>query len=751
MLVSIHSNNARQLARDYRQAKTDIDGSIDRLGSLVQQGAELLGTHQPPAVDLFTQVSTGLGAAAEDLEWRIDYIEESDRSFEFNGKLIINGMPSQEPEGTMSADELADAFRQLIGENDRFRQRDMDAILEGLREFVNDDFGSPEWDDIIDYWNEELEDRDLQEDLADAMERLNRTEIAADQLAALIGELEANEGDPWFLADVFEQLGPEATLELTEIVGVVSWRKALAGNGHGPELEHDPQEMSRVLSEALGEASFATEPVGRHGRLGPVLGDDWFDQLLDEGVIEVNGWPFDDYEVLHDGLPALFGDGVFRTEVASDVGVVGMRVMNHEVRVDRGVGSPFYDGFAELGTSWEKRGGDLLAPATKDPEAASNVLNHTYDDGRTGTAIIADGDFDNMNQELVAAIYGPLIVAGTVEAEDLAVTDGVVTDPELLEQAWTAKTDLFEAIEAHRADVEYGPELTMAFATVVADTIPHAMVVSEKSGDGFIVTEGEQVPSDRAGIHLSEEQLTWLLGALFRDEAARFELGVVIAVTQRFGVLEDAGPNAYEGAGELHGAWINGYNVAILENAVDADAEQARINDLIDGGWDGVQVVAGLLPGGGTAIKVVGHVDSVLGAFGEDAVHEQFHLPENNVAEARGVAGREIRETRDEARHFVFDRAFERMQADLVVNGGDPSALAGTSAAIFERVSSHPDIAGFEPGVTTIHDIRTDGERSWDAYLSVTETMIATEPGLEESLRHYWDGLQSAWIGESNE
>ncbi len=737
-IISINPGPARDLVGEMRHAASTV-GKVERdLEPLLVEAVSLIGG-LPDVTGLLGVLSEDLSDDAKDLEWRIDYLEASDRAVPLPEGRIGGRM--HEP--TMTASELAEAFRNVLAADDHLRRDDLDTILDGLKAYTRHDSGDPEWDEVVDFWNDDLDDNELRSDLADVADRLNRIDITLADVAFLLDELEAHSAQPRFLAQVFNDLGPEATLDLTETISILAYTDALSSRNHGPDFDIDPITMRTTLSNALGDASHGTRPNPRQeGRLD-LLSDYWFDRLFEHGIETHDVLFGSDRVIVHDGLPALFADGDFRTDVAAKAGIVGMQILNHEVTVERGAASPLYPGFAELETAWESRGGMLVQPATADPRAAATVLAHEYGDGRTGVEVIADGDFDNMQHDRVGAIYGPLVFSGTVEAERLAVTDGIVTDPDLLQIVFGNKKSLFDTIEGHRADVEYGPELTMAFAHVVADTLPHVMVVEAKVDPGFVAISGEPVPSDWSGIHISSEELKWVLGALFQNDDAREYLGVEIAFVQRAGLLENASPRSFNKAGELAGAWINGYNVASIERAQDAEAEIAAINAWVDRGWSAVEITADLVPGGGTALKVVGHVNDALDLVGEGPLHTYLHRSGSEVAGAEAQAESRVFASHNHARRFVFDRAFTLMQAELSVSDGDTEALSPTSAAIFELVMDSDHMPDITLGETTIHELESlpNGE---NALNSLAGSAAARDGVLFVEFGSFREGLSEA-------
>ncbi len=764
MRITINPAPARALVDSYNGAARTVSLAATELAPLLAEADQLLGVSSD-VVGLLHDLADDLREDAKDLDWRIDYLEHSDRAIQLpSGRITAKHM--HEP--TMSASELAQALKALTSTDDHLRDRHVEALLDGVKAYARHDSASPEWNEIVDFWNEDLDDPALRSDLADAADRLNRIDATSAEIEFLLDELEAHSGNPHFLATVFNDIGPQATLELTELMSLLAWKEALSSDEHGPNLTVDPIAMRTTLSNALGQASQATRPNPRQPGTLWALGDYWFDQLLESGIETHDVLFGDDRTILHDGLPALFADGEFRTGVAAEVGVIGMKVMNHEITVERGPGSPLYEGFDQLETAWEDRGGHLLNPSTKDPIAAATVLAFEYDDGRTGVQIVADGDFDNMNRDRAGAIYAPLVLAGTIEAERLAVTDGTVTSPELLYTVFGNKKTLFDTIESHRATVDYGPELTMAFAHVVADTLPHVLAVASKGEPGFVVVDGATMPSDRAGIHLDEEQLKWIAGAIFRDTDARAHLAGAMVLLQRTTLLGEPTGQDFQRAAQLHGAIINGYNRADIADAVDRDAEIAAINSWIDRGWAGVQIGADLVPLLGEGVALAGHANDGLNLLGHDPLHEQLHLDSSELTTAMGQAQSRIHDVYDEGRLFVFDRAFERMQIQLAANGGDPKALPDDLAAIFEAVSTHPDITEFTPGETTLYEIRTaglkenevagEGSPAFDhqplaehALASIAEDMTVNGAVLFEQWSAYGQGIEQSAVGESNE
>lgn len=315
--------------------------------------------------------------------------------------------------------EMADDLRALLASTGELSDDEIEDLIErweehaGMAAFaVGETYDGVEiteenragviWSAVVDgeAWDDALPG-DVVEDVLDVSARLA---VVAD--------------DPGYTAALFEDLGGEDTAGLARMVAVAAWSDTYTSGGE----PFDAVEAIAPISTALGTAS-------RSGSLPDAYWDDLFDQATTTETVEhpnLGFWGDDEVEVLDDAWPALFSAGTFAPEVATRIGQGGINVLHGQtaggtlLQVDRGIGSPFHDGFGRMSTSWEDRGTVLLEAATRTPEAATELL---LDD--RNVAVLTDEHFDRADGEaatehspswdVVGDEVGAFIEAGTIE------------------------------------------------------------------------------------------------------------------------------------------------------------------------------------------------------------------------------------------------------------------------------------------------------------------------------------------------
>lgn len=323
----------------------------------------------------------------------------------------LTGSPEQ------LADEYADIIADLdVGEDDI--QDLQDALSAALAEVTNEASHSSQ------PWPSEAELAERAWERVRLMEEWDEIDVSiGERLAEASAKLERRANDPTYTADFFEALGPENALALAETASIIAWNDMYAGIGGVPST----RTTIETVSEALATAS-------------PRLGRDYVDELVDLGLTEehedTNGIWFGggrDYLELNDALPLLFTSGEFSTEFSEVIGQLGIDVLagedadGNEIDVDKGVGSPFFDGFDELQTAWQGRGVVLVEAAARNAGAANELLRSD----RNAELLTSDQfvwrertlspDLET-NWDLVAPAVRDLIIAGAIDFADVSPT-----------------------------------------------------------------------------------------------------------------------------------------------------------------------------------------------------------------------------------------------------------------------------------------------------------------------------------------
>ena len=191
----------------------------------------------------------------------------------------------------------------------------------------------------------------------------------------------------------------------------------------------------------------------------------------------------------------------------------------------------------------------------------------------------------------------------------------------------------------------------------------------------------------------------------------------------------------------LHAAPVDRLSERVLfaEQVVrEIEAANARVDTL----FGGVEFAAQFVPYGPQAIEATGDLDDLLELAGVNPIEDFGHADTDGIVEAARTSARsEVHASDVRARHFVFGRAYEQMQAELLTAG--PDALSDTSRAIFDHMQTEPALAqAFSPGETTIAELRSAGAETWNEYDSATELLSATVPELNRRLGQFNSGLE---------
>lgn len=322
---------------------------------------------------------------------------------------------------TGSPDQLADEFAGIVADLD-VGPDEIEDLQQDLR--VALDQVTQEASHSQQPWPSESELADRAWERVRLLERWDEIPVSiGNRLADATSKLDRRADDPAYTEEFFDALGPENALALAETAAIVAWNDVYAQNGTTPSTRHTVE----VVSEALATAS-------------PGLGRDYVDQLVELGLTEehedTNGfWPGGgrDYLELNDALPLLLSSGDFSTEYSEVIGQLGIDVLAGEnadgtdIDVDKGIGSPFMDGFENLETAWQGRGVVLVDAAARDAGAANTLLQNDRN-----AELLTDDQFvwreRTMNVDLetdwdvVGSSVRNLITAGAV---DFADTDPV--------------------------------------------------------------------------------------------------------------------------------------------------------------------------------------------------------------------------------------------------------------------------------------------------------------------------------------
>ena len=237
-----------------------------------------------------------------------------------------------------------------------------------------------------------------------------------DQLLDLSARLAVAAGDGDFTTALFDDLGAEDTARLPHVVAHLAWSDQYTTGGHG----FDARTMMSPFSAALATAS---------GNLPEAFWDDVFAAGQHRDSVEdanLGWWGDHEATVVDDAFPALFLAGGFSPAVAQRAGQLGVDILNGQqadglwVQVRRGQGSPLYEGFDQMATRWEDRGGVLLESAATTPEAATALLRD-----ERNASILTDNAFGRDDNGVgtehlpgwgtVGDEVGDLIRSGTVD------------------------------------------------------------------------------------------------------------------------------------------------------------------------------------------------------------------------------------------------------------------------------------------------------------------------------------------------
>jgi hypothetical protein len=286
--------------------------------------------------------------------------------------------------------------------------------------------------------------------------------------------------DADFTTALFDDLGPNDTVELPRLVSRAAWSDTYTTGGHG----FDAAAVMRPFSSALAAAS-------------PALPDAFWDDVFAAGmtrdtVEDANlGW-WGDHEavVIDDTFPALFIAGGFAPDVASRAGQLGIDILNGQradgmwVQVERGQGSPLYDDFDRMATHWEDRGSMLVEAASRTPEAATDLLRD-----ERNAAILTDNAFgrdDNgvgtehvPSWRVAGDEVGDLIRAGTI--------DNLAADPTGTRQA--AANVINMAVDENPGDAH--DALATRYAEVAVQYLPEFAADNVYTDPAVVSREGQ--------------------------------------------------------------------------------------------------------------------------------------------------------------------------------------------------------------------------------------------------------------------
>jgi hypothetical protein len=316
-----------------------------------------------------------------------------------------------------SPSEMADRIRALLADTDDLSEDEVDDLIAAFEDAMRDEQLS-----VGRMYNGVLVTEENQATLV--WESVNARELWPDAVAPHViddlldvsARLAVVGNDTEFATALFEDLGPEATAELPGLVARAAWSDTYTTGGHGFDAAAAMAPFSGVLAVA-----------------SPALPEAFWDDVFDAGttrdsVEDANlGW-WDDHEavVIDDAFPALFIAGGFAPDVAARAGQLGIDILHGQradglwAQVQRGQGSPFYDGFDRMSTHWEDRGSMLVEAAARTPEAATELLRD-----ERNAAILTDNAFgrdDNgvgtehtPSWDVVGDEVSDLIRAGTIE------------------------------------------------------------------------------------------------------------------------------------------------------------------------------------------------------------------------------------------------------------------------------------------------------------------------------------------------
>jgi len=625
-----------------------------------------------------------------------------------------------------SGTEIGNELRQMIDELDGLDDSDVDRIMALLSNYVSDMQMSGDWDGTVNWTS--IAYRGQAQGLSEELDELG---VSLEDLDRVFEALDARGNDDAFLTDLFDTLGPVYATRVPELLSMTAYREVFNTDRHEDNADgsydvgFDPQEYARTYSEALANASNLRDDSRAH-----VLGNDWWGDFFSNETVLRDG-------DLNDNFPPLFMSGEFRPDVAEAAGNLGVRVLDHDWDVNKGAGSPLYDGFEELETHWEDRGGMMLDAASRVPEAANEVLlgGTEYDDGlpfgvyvggedgdRPNIEVILDASYDNMNPDRVGEYYGRIIEAGTLEAEQMAL-DRPGVDDDLLRETWEAKQLIIDEVAGHHGSDDfpdeydgYPPALNESLTDVAISIQPHTLSTSVL-GSG--PTEVEWHPGDdptllgrEHGIAVHAQDLGDFYATLMEDDEDRLRLVSAANATQLNVLGEAMGTGdtdlLMEGLGRSRAALLAGHLEALDNEAERVAAEIEASNQLVDQIYGGTTTALGLIPGPGTALKVTTGALSFAGAFDiDDLLLDQLKGDADAIREQAHTDGVEdLVNAPLETQQLVLDAGYLRLREDLAATGGDPQRLPAASRALYDVVEGF----GHDPAATTLGELRNHAD-----------------------------------------
>jgi len=650
--VAIHVHNSHQLLGELQQAHRTVATAVDGLSPLVREASVLLNRYYDHHVlTPLESVETGLQTDHHDLQWRVDYLIDTDLRFDLHGRELAN-LPADEPTPiTENAWIVARELAQLI---DTYRDADGD-----------------------------------QATLAD--------------LDAYLDLLRAAEHDPRWLASVFRYLGAERTFELSVAISSFAIADASADG-----LTADLLQMRADLATSLAIASTATFTT-KQGERTRTLDQDWFDDLWHAANV-APGYVHDNWVDLFDTDQPFHRDvavhlGIRGLElIAGDLQGVGVHHEFHLPELDMINVSAHVRSNEELAAP-------LLRVAIADPAGAAGTLLTEGPGGRRGVDMLADRSFDPSPDASI--LLAELAMAGTVGAQQASILDGTIVHGQLAEQALHATGSLIEAIsdaEAnHPSEDPYNLIRAAGLANVVIATLPHALRV-ETTGQGvYILATDGPIPSSSAGVEVDPIDLSYAFGSLFRHDELRVAIGGHATIAARELLLEDPSLENHGAVGMINAVLINGLNRAGIQDAAAQQRAVDEFNDKANEIWGNATFAISFLPGGKKVVTIVSQGENVLEFVGVDlkdavinAAQGQFGPPDPTISEAQAsvAATQNMAGASRAANQVILAVAFERLQAELR-SGTDVTGLDPTSRAILHHIENSVLAEHFEPGSTS--------------------------------------------------
>ncbi len=695
--VAMHIEQAHGLAAEHVAAAARLDALTNELTRHMREAGTLTSRLVPYwTVAQLADLSADLRHDEADLAWRIDYLETSDRAF-LQGSQLVDLLPAQRPAATMP---VADAV----------------ALAQSLTD-------GPE------------------------VEPLERH---LDDYVELMAALRSARYDEVWLARFFADLGPAATLQLSETLAVAGMAEVIA---FGPP-QADPAALHRTLADSIAIASNANGLDGR-----PLLDMIWFAELSAHGI---NGDQVDQAWIrLFDTTEPI------RWDQRVHLAIVGLEIMDGQRHVD-GPGTVTVDDdrwdVSPDPISAAAAADILLRSATENPAFAAQAILATTDNGRTGAQIIAGRSIDLGDQPNPLA---PLAVAGTLDAQAEAIVAGVPINLFRAGQALEATGQLLAAIAAEERSVDlgtdgYDPGRVAAFTEIVTYSLPQILrsEYNADEQDHHRLLPGATVPSFDGGVRISANQLSLVLGVLFRDPTAQLTIGTAAELARRDLLLEDNSTEAHINAGELGGVVVNGLTRAGIQEAHAQAAAIAEFNDEADKIWGafdfGIRQVGRKLPvvGSAIALGLTGYdkINDWAGAAGYDPEAElqdlvrgdgpEFENP-TTVREAT-FAGADIRQDGQfNNNRLLLAVEFERMRSEF--EAGTPSDIA---LALDDAIRSNPILAPhYETGVTTHADLATADPAIREELGEIAARLTHDEIGLGHPLRVIGEGFSRTHDG----